>query len=362
VAADRPAADEDGARFDDTMFDPAAVVAGAWVPSRYGAEDQRGTLNELTPQRVSAALQVLRRDRPVQTYQVGDLVFNGYPAFPANPPRRHEMRLLAYGYEPPPEFVAGGGLVGDTTPLGPNLASVHEERFAENYTFQIATQLDGLGHVGVGGVFYNGFGGSELVEPTGLKALGNETVGPIVTRAVVYDVVGLKVARGATGDYFRAANGRPVLRDDYRITIADLRACLERQRVRGVGPGDIPILHTGWAHLAVEDPVRYLSQEPGIYLAEARYFAHRRVAAIASDTFGLEVLAPAVTGGNAFPCHQELLGKHGVRIGEGFVTDAAIDDNVFEGVLVITPQNVKGATASSAPPVLLGQPGRPPRD
>ena len=57
---------------------------------------------------------------------------------------------------------------------------------------------------------------------------------------------------------------------------------------------------------------------PG-FLAETRWFADRRPALIASDSWGLEVLDPAVTGGNAFPCHQELLGKHGVRIGEGYV-------------------------------------------
>jgi hypothetical protein len=363
-AAGAPTADhgDDGPRFDDTMFDPAAVIAGAWAPSRYGVHDQRGALNELTPHRVSAALGLLQQGRPVHTYQVGEEVFNGFPPFPASPPRQHEMRLLAYGYQPLPEFVQGGGLLGSTEPLGPNLASVHEERFKENYTFQIATQLDGLGHVGVGGVFYNGLrGDTDLASPSGLRKLGNETVGPIVTRAVIYDVVGLKVARGATGDYFKAENGQPVLRGDYRITIADLRACLERQRVRGVGAGDIPIIHTGWTHLAHTAPQDYLKEEPGIYLAEARYFAHRRVAAIASDTWGLEVTSPAVTSGNVFPCHQELLVKHGIRIGEGFVTDAAIADNVYEGVLVITPQNVPGATASSAPPVLLGQPGKRPR-
>ena len=74
------------------------------------------------------------------------------------------------------------------------------------------------------------------------------------------------------------------------------------------------------------------------------------------------MIGNAVSGDNLFPCHQELLGKYGVRIGEGFVTDAAIADNVYEGVLIITPQNTPGGTAGSTPPVLLGQPGRRIRD
>lgn len=53
---------------------------------------------------------------------------------------------------------------------------------------------------------------------------------------------------------------------------------------------------------------------------------------------------------------------HGIRIGESLVTDAAIADNVFEGVLIVTPQNVPGATCGSSPPMLLGQPGPAPRD
>lgn len=350
-------------RYDDKMFDPAAVLAGAWVPSRYGRRDQRGTFNELTPRKTAEALRLLKRDRPVYSYQVGEEMFNGFPAFPSVPERRHDMFLYLLGYPPPAGFVEGGGIVAGTTPIGPNLVSAHEERFGVNYTYQIGTQLDGLGHVGVGDMFYNGWRGEDLASATGLKALGNETMGPVTTRAVIYDVVGLKIAQGKTDDLSAAPNGKPVLRDNYRITIDDLRACLDRQRIRnGVGRGDIPLLHTGWTHLAADDPVRYLAQEPGIYLAEARYFADKRVALIATDAWGLEVLDPDVTGGNAFPCHQELLGKYGVRIGEGFVTDAAIADGVYEGVLIVTPQNTPGATAGSTPPVLLGQPGRRPRD
>ena len=125
----------------------------------------------------------------------------------------------------------------------------------------------------------------------------------------------------------------------------DIENALSRQRVRKpIGPGDVPILHTGWTHLVKDDPGRYLTQEPGIYLSESRYFQDRRVALIASDTWGVEVLDPAVTGGNAFPCHQELFGKTGVRIGESFVTDGPVGDHSYDGVVIATPENVPGAT------------------
>ena len=188
-------------------------------------------------------------------------------------------------------------------------------------------------------------------------------MGPIVTRGIIIDVVGMKVAAGATDEFFTAPGGQPVLRDDYRITIDDIEHALRRQRVtKPIGPGDVPILHTGWTHLARTDPGRYLTQEPGIYLAETRYFVDRKVALVASDSWGLEVLDPAVTGGFAFPCHQELFGRTGIRIGESFVTDAAIADHCYDGVFVATPENVPGATCGSSAPAFLGQTGRAPRD
>ena len=149
--------------------------------------------------------------------------------------------------------------------MGPNKISAHEERFGPNYTYQIGTQLDGLGHVGVADWFYNGYRGLALATPTGLSALGNENMGPVITRGVIYDVVGLKVAQRKTNDFFTVVDTDdveyPVLRGDYRITIDDLRACLDRQRIRkGIGPGDVPLIHTGWTHLAA--PIRTGTSPP----------------------------------------------------------------------------------------------------
>ncbi len=347
--------------FDDTMFDVEAVLAGAWDSGPYGPGDQRGTFNELSPSRTAKALRLLHPGRPVKTYQLGEEMFNGFPAFPSDPPRLHNMFLYVLGFEAPPGFVEGGGIQAGTEPIGPNMVAALEERFAENFTFQIATQIDGLNHIAVGDIFYNGFRGADIVTPTGTSALGNENMGPVATRAVIYDVVGLKVAAGKSSDLI-SVDGRPVLRDDYRITLDDLRACLQRQGVEQPGPGDVPILHTGWTHLVRTDPGRYLTQEPGIYLEECRYFADRKVAMVASDTWAVEVLTPEVTGENLFACHQLLIVKEGIRIGESFVTDDAIADHCYEGVLVATPENVPGATCGSSPPVLLGQPGREPRD
>jgi len=341
--------------YGDEMFDVQAVLDGAWDVPEYGAGDQRGTLHELTPEVTANALAMLAGATSVKSYQLGEEMFNGFPAFPSSPPRLHDMYAYVFGYEAPAGFVEGGGIQSGTEPLGANVLTGHEERFGENFTFQIATQIDGLNHIGVGPVYYGGHRGPEILEPLGTTALGNETMGPICTRAVIYDIVGLKVEQGMSDDFFMAPNGMPVLMDNYRIALDDLAACMARQGItREIGAGEIPIMHTGWTHLVKDDPGRYLSLEPGIYLAETRYFIDRKCALVASDTWGVEVLGnEANHEGTAFPCHQELIVKHGMRIGESFITDSAIADGVYEGVICATPENVPGATCGSTPPMLL---------
>jgi hypothetical protein len=113
--------------FNDTMFDVAAVLAGAWDSTAfYQKGDQRGTYHEVTPAKTAAALSLLEAGRPVVTYQLGDLMFNGYPAFVGSPPRLYEQRLTVLGYQPKDGL---GGVLSSATPLGKNKLSIHEERF-----------------------------------------------------------------------------------------------------------------------------------------------------------------------------------------------------------------------------------------
>ena len=338
----------------DEMFDVAAVEAGAWVPGPYGPEDQRGSFNEVTPEKTAAALALLDTRLPVKTYNLGELLFNGFPSFthPATPPPRvYEQRLAALGYRPAPGFA---GIQQVPAPVGPNRISAHEERVTT--TYQIGTQLDGLAHVGVGEMFYNGFRGPEIAATHGTTKLGNEHMGPIVTRGVVLDVIGLKMAQGATGAYFKAADGAAVLQERYRITVEDIEGAMSRQAIGEIGPGDVVLFRTGWGHLVRSEPDRYAQFEPGIYLREARYLARFRPAIIGGDTWGLESTDPNINGGNLFPVHQELFMRHGIRIGEGMRTDALVADGVSEFVFIVTPQYALGATAGNTPPVALAQP------
>ena len=360
--ASRPAASatagkgrDDKDDYDDEMFDVAAAEGGGWAPSRYGADDQRGTFNEVTAEKTGAALGLLRGGKATKTYNLGQLLTNGIPAYQTTPPRDYQQRLTVLGYQPPAGFEEGGGILQSAEPFADNRVSVHEERFEPGFTYQIATQLDNLNHLGVGPTFYNGIQGPDIAQPWGTSKLGNEHMGPIVTRGVLLDVLGLKQEAGQDDALAESASGDPVLFDSYRITVEDLLAAMERGRIESIEPGDVVLLRTGW-NKVVPERERYLSAEPGIYLREARWLAARRPAIIGSDAWGFELLGNEEVVQAAFPVHQELLAKEGIRIGEAIITDELAEDAVYEFVYVYTPQYATGATAGSSPPAALAQP------
>lgn len=333
----------------DAPVDVALAEAGGWAPSRYGARDERGSLNEVTPRKTARALRLLDKGTRVKTYDLSELLRNGFPAFPTNPPRIYEQRLVLNGYSPPPGFE---GIVQGTTPIASNRLSLNEERFPFGGTYQIGTQLDNLNHVGVGDVFYNGFRGPEIARTYGTEKLGAEKIGPVVTRGLLLDVLGVKLVGRETAALAEAANGEPVLRDDYRITVEDLEAAMSFGRIRQIEPGDAVLIRTGWNQVGYTDPARFLASEPGIYLREARWLASSRPALVGSDTWGGELLGNPVVEGFA-QVHQELLTHHGIRILESAVLDELAQDRVSRFVFLLTPPNPLGATATNAGPAAL---------
>jgi kynurenine formamidase len=365
-------------RFTDEMFDVEAVLNGAWDDTAfYRRGDQRGTFQEVTPEKTRKALKVLDAGKPVATYNLGELMFNGFPAFPSTPPRVYDQRLVVLGYDPPPGYE---GILQSPTPLGPNRISAHEERFKVTpqsspytYSYQLGTQLDNLNHIGVGPVYYGGRRGPEIAETWGTSKLGSEHTGPVVTRGILLDVLGLKLVQGAT-EVETAPNGSPHLAATYRITLEDLEEAMRRARIKAIERGDVVLIRTGWNQLlephdptsphAPDDPShpghpghqKYLASEPGIYLREARWLASHRPAIVGADNWALEVAGHAVAGANVFPVHQELIAHFGIRIGEAIATDRLVEDRVFEFVYIVTPQFAVGATAGNAPPCALGQP------
>ncbi|MDN5915091.1 MAG: cyclase family protein [Pseudonocardia sp.] len=145
-----------------------------WWPSRYGSDDRIGAANELTDERALAALGLPREGRVVE---LGRLLEPGVPAYP---PRTWSQLMLAHQ-----------SLI-QWSPTGSQMTAFEEQ---VSQTYQIGTHLDGLGHVGVDGRFYNGLHYEDFFAPTGLTELGIETAKPWVSRGVFLDIAGLEDER-----------------------------------------------------------------------------------------------------------------------------------------------------------------------
>jgi len=286
---------------------------GGWYPSRWGANDQRGAANRLTPAKVLEAKNLITKGT---VYQLGRVYESGMPMFGT---RHYSLRI-------PQTF----------GPLGKNEVTYQDE-IVSGELGQIGTQFDGLGHIGVGDLFYNGNRRSEFAQAEGLTKLGIENAGAFVTRGVLLDVARYK--------------GVAQLQGGYEITVADLKGALQRQGT-DIRAGDAVILHTGWGSLWMKDNARYSQTEPGIGLAAAQFLVDEEVTLVSADTFGVEVL-PYPDKALLFPVHQLLLPRNGTYILENVITEELARDNVYEFAFVFAPLRLKGATGSPGNPIAI---------
>ena len=121
--------------------------------SSWGADDQRGAMNRLTQAKTLEAAQLIKQGK---IYSLGRVDEEGIPVFPG--------RLFKLSIPHP------------DAPVGDNQVIVHDELIIANLG-QVGTQLDGLDHVGIGDIFYNGHNRHDFATPHGLSKLGIENVG-----------------------------------------------------------------------------------------------------------------------------------------------------------------------------------------
>ena len=298
----------------------AAVAATAalgqadkWFPSRWGAADQRGAANELTPAKVLEAKNLIKTGT---VYQLGHVYESSMPLFGT---RHFSLRI-------PQTF----------GPMGTNNMMYHDEVISGELG-QIGTQFDGLGHIGIGDLFYNGNDRKDFAKAEGLVTLGVENVGAIATRGVLIDVPALK--------------GVAQLEGGYEISVADITGALARQKVE-IHAGDVVIFHTGWSSLWNKDNAKFNAGAPGPGLAAAQYLIDHHVVMVGSDTWSMEVI-PNPNKDLQFPVHQLLIPRNGTYIFENLVTEDLARDRVYEFAFFFAPLKLKGATGSPGNPLAL---------
>jgi kynurenine formamidase len=298
----------------------AAAAAGValgqadnWFPSRWGAADQRGAANRLTPAKVLEAKSLIKKG---DVYQLGRAYESGMPIFGT---RHFSLKIpQAFG------------------PLGSNKMIYHDE-LVSGELGQIGTQFDGLGHIGIGDLFYNGNNRLDFAKSDGLQKLGVENVGAIVTRGVLVDVAGYKGVERLDGGY--------------EITLADLQGALKKQGTE-IHSGDVVLVHSGWGTLWMVDNAKFGASAPGIGLEAARYLVEREVVMIGADTWSMEVV-PNPNPQLQFPVHQLLIPRNGIYIFENLATEVLAHDRVYEFAFFFGPLKLKGATGSPGNPLAI---------
>lgn len=295
----------------------AALFAGAaaadWTKSKYGPDDQAGASNLMTPAKVMEAMALMKTGTVIS---IGRTYESSMPLFGAR----------VFGLR------GTGGLAGG--PLGQNEV-IWMDDFLATEIGQVGTQFDGLAHIGIGGQFYNGATVPEVAGSYGVKKLGIEQVKPFFTRGIVLDIAAVRGAPMNAGE---------------EISLADLRAAMDRQGVAEPGEGDVVLIHTGWSRHWIVDNATYNSGCPGIGLEAAAYLIERGVAVVGADTWPVEVV-PNPDPNLAFPVHQEFIAKNGIFIHENIATERLIEAGVSEFAYIFSPMPIKGATGSAGAPL-----------
>ncbi|MGI9325928.1 MAG: cyclase family protein [Pseudomonadales bacterium] len=288
----------------------------SWYPSRYGAEDTLGAINNLSADKVRKAAKLVKSGK---VYALG--VETGRES-PAYPPRQYAMTILQL------DDGTGGT-------LGSNEATGNDDLM---YLWMgIGSQIDGLGHMGIKHVYYNGNKATDFVAPTGLTKLSVDKLPPIVTRGVLLDMAKhLKQEILPAGTAFNSA---------------EIKAAAKAQKVR-IEKGDVVLFHTGWLNVADTDKVKFMAGEPGLGVDGAQYLAGLGVVAVGSDSWALEVL-PSEDSDQAFPVHPELLAKNGVYILENMDTRALAADGVSQFLFVLGQPRFVGSVQAVINPVAI---------
>jgi kynurenine formamidase len=287
---------------------------------RWGTDDEKGTLNFITPELVQEASRLVTSGR----------VF--------------ELSIPLDRNGPPWD-----GLINRVDPLHlmsfmPTIGKTADTMFGSDdfiiMPLQQATQWDGFAHVGYDDYFYNGMHVSELTWEGAPRNGIDKTLPGMVGRGVLLDLARL--------------HGVDWLEGGYRIGPDELEAAETAQGVR-VGSGDALLFRTGWRRKALtEGWDGWLEAEPGLTPDCAAWLHHREVAAVAADNHAIEVTP---VPGFDLPLHCILIRDMGMPLGEIFDLEALAADCAHDGqwdfLFSAPPLRIPGAVGSPASPIAI---------
>jgi kynurenine formamidase len=264
---------------------------------RWGDDDERGTLNLITP---DCKVEAARLVRTGKTFALG-IPFDG------DGPQDGRVR----GNPTRTMKETGGQMPGHPGAF----------RFADDYVFmalQAASQWDSLAHVHYDGLLYNGFPATS-VDVTGAAHCSVTNLSPgVVGRGVLLDV-----ARRRGVDWLAAGTA---------ISPEELDDVAAAQGVQ-VRSGDVLLVRTGWRRKFVMDGDKagFKAGEPGLSVRCVDWLHRHGVAAVGCDNFAVEVLPGEYTD-EYLPLHMIALRDMGMPLAEILDLEELAEDCAADGV------------------------------
>jgi kynurenine formamidase len=282
-------------------------------PSKWGADDTRGSANHMKPESVLKAVRLIKTGEVIE---IGQVLSAAMPFFGT---RRFDVTTKR-----------------TLMNTGSNRRGSNEELVVGEIG-QVGTQFDGFAHQTHEDSLYNCLKLDDIATRSGFTKLGIEKVGALITRGVLIDVAALK--------------GVEMLPDAYEITSADLKQALERQKLT-LQPGDAVLIHTGWARLWAKDNARYVKSCPGIGIGAATWLAKQDPMLVGSDNWPVEV-GPNPDPQLSLPVHQFMLVVSGIHLLENMKLDELAAKRVHEFAFVVQPLKMQGFTGSTVAPIAI---------
>lgn len=300
---------------------------------KWGAEDEVGSLNYLTPEHILEAVRTVKTGK-VFTLQIRMADPAGDPVWPgsgrAGALRMNVVDEAHWACDKGPNYPGGWHTADDFMTCYP----------------QGSTQYDALGHVWYDGQIWNGYDAKTTV-----GGLSKASILPIAERGVVGRAILLDIARW---------RGKASLDRAETFTHEDLLACAKSQGVE-IGTRDILLIRTGWiGRFYTEGPAEFYRQyaEPGLtYSPElVAWFKEMEIPNLVTDTMANEVTIDPVSG-VMIPLHSALMRNLGVAFTEiAWLDDLAADcaaDRQYTCLYVAAPLKIVNGCGAPVNPIAI---------
>jgi kynurenine formamidase len=289
---------------------------------RWGKDDERGTLNYITPEHVRRAAGLVRSGRTVSMAIPINTV-----AGPDNPhPAIHYMSQ------------------NHDIPIGTSKVGFAMDFLGMECHGDCHTHIDALNHISYGGLLYGGRPVSDVTSK-GAPGLAITTyANGVVGRGVLLDIPRLR--------------GVPYLEPGEAVTRAELEAAEKAQGVR-LGEGDIFVFRTGHHRRRLERGAWDNSYDgegkAGLHVDAIPWMHERRIAAFLPDGDGETV--PGTVDGILYPIHPLQVAAMGMVVSDSLnledVARACEEEKRWEFMVVAEPLRLPDSTGSPFNPIAL---------